>query len=200
MAIDLEKLEGADGESNHLLDLLTQMEDVLDSLDIYVYRHWFDGEVIEGPIVRRHWLSFSLLYPHDKMPDPRGALRLLKHDVIVEFSKVHRDGEKFHAMADEKSEPKDSEKKIEAKENDPEHTFWMVKINFPRRLISQMGADLDFYDDEVDVEDVEAAKDGGIDDESAYNTDEQEPGLAPGDQQDPNAPNSFETPEGGQNG
>ena len=30
-----------------------------------------------------------------------------------------------------------------------------------------MGADLDFYDDEVDVEDVEAAKDGGIDDESA---------------------------------
>src|SRR5882672_7844492 len=114
MPLDLEKLE----DSEYLLDVLLGAENVLDSLDVYVYRHWLEGEVIEGPIVRRHWVTFTLLYPYHKMPDPRAALRLLKHGVQVEFNSVKREqaGKPGHLEAE------------------PAHdTDWLVKITIPRR-------------------------------------------------------------------
>lgn len=154
-AIDLEKLE----DSSYLLDILIQCENVLDSMDVYCYANWFDGEVIEGPIVRRHWVTFSLLYSHDKMPDPRAALRLLKHGVQVEFSSVKREqpGKPGHP------------------DTEPDHdTDWLVKVTVPRRLLDQIeGVDLEMYDDEVNPDDVTAAKDIGLDDESPYQSDEQ---------------------------
>ena len=166
--IDLERLE----DSSYLLDVLIQCENILDSLDCYVYQNWILGQVVEGPIVRRHWVAFSLLYPHRKMPDPRAALRLLKHGVQVEFNSVKRQqaGKPGH------------------KDAEPDHdTDWLVKITIPRRLLDQIeGADLETYDDEVNPDDVEAAKDIGLDDESQYQTDEQLPdGTDPGQLQPP---------------
>jgi hypothetical protein len=155
--IDLEKLE----DSSHLLDILLSVENVLDSLDVYCYESWISGQVVGGPIVRRHWVTISLLYPHDKMPDPRAALRLLKHGVQVEFNSVKREqpGKPGHPDAE------------------PDHdTDWLIKITVPRRLLDQMeGADLEMYDDEVNPDDVTAAKDIGLDDESQYQSDEQLP-------------------------
>lgn len=186
--IDLEKLE----DSSHLLDILIQCENVLDSLDVYVYRNWYDGQVVEGPIVRRHWVTFSLLYPHHKMPDPRAALRLLKHGVQVEFNSVKRQLDKPAATtmptADGTSQP----------DAEPDHdTDWLVRITIPRRLLDQMeGADLEMYDDEVNPDDVQAAQDIGLDDESQYQSDEQMPAdqgqmppeMPPTQGQPPNAP------------
>jgi hypothetical protein len=186
MTIDLDRIE----EAPHILDILLQTEDILDSLDVYCYKNWLDGEVVDGPVVRRHWISVSLLYPHHKMPDPRAALRLLKHDVIVEFSKVLQNGDAIQAAV---APPAASGTASAAPKSAPgghdadAQSFWMVKIAFPRRLLTQTGADFSFYDDEVDAEDVESAKDSGIDDESGYQSGEQaptQPGGAPGD---PNA-------------
>ena len=180
-SIDLEKLE----DSEYLLDVLLGAENVLDSLDVYVYKNWVEGEVIEGPIVRRHWVTFTLLYPYRKMPDPRAALRLLKHGVQVEFNSVKREqaGEPGHLEAE------------------PAHdTDWLVKITIPRRLLDTMEeVDLEAYDDEVNQEDVTAAKDLGLDDESQYQTDEQlpdqmggQPPMPPGQPgMPPNAPPNF---------
>ena len=157
MAFDLEKLE----DSEYLLDILISVENILDSLDVYVYRNWFDGEVVEGPIVRRHWVTVSLLYPYNKMPDPRAALRLLKHGVQVEFDNVKQE------QAGKPGQP-DSEP--------AEETHWIVKLIIPRRLLDQIdGVDLAMYDDEVNPDDVTAAKDIGLDDESPYQSDEQLP-------------------------
>lgn len=155
--IDLEKIE----DSDYLLDILIQMENVLDSLDVYVYRNWFEGQVIEGPIVRRHWLTFSLLYPHDKMPDPRAALRLLKHGIQVEFSQMKQ------VKAGDVTHP----------DYEPSHASdWLVTITIPRRLLDQTEeADLESYDDEVNPEDVTAAKDTGLDNETSFQQDEQSP-------------------------
>jgi hypothetical protein len=155
--IDLEKLEDTD----YLLDILLQLEDILDSMDVYCYQNWFEGEVVDGPVVRRHWVTFTLRYPYRKMPDPRAALRLLKHGVQVEFNSVKQQelGTPQHPDAE------------------PSHdTDWLVKITVPRRLLDQMeGSDLETYDDEVNPDDVTAAKDIGLDDESAFQTDEQLP-------------------------
>ena len=168
MTIDLAKIE----DSTHLLDLLVQMEDILDGQDLYVYRNWLVGEVVEGPVIRRHWVSFSLLYPKHKMPDPRGSLRLLKHNIKVEFSKVSRpDGSALDtgaAQAGDAATPTER----------PTDTHWLVKLTYPRRLLDQMDQNANYYEDEVDTDDVADAKDSGIDAETAYTTDEQQPGGA----------------------
>lgn len=173
MAIDLEKIQ----DSPHLLDILLQMEDVLDSLDIYVFKNWYSGEVAEGPVVRRYWLDFTLKYPYDKMPDPKAALRLLKHGVRVDFWKAKVKGEEF-IDADEANQAQENEvgaHMAEEQEEDHSDTVWLVRISIPRRLVAQMSAEeVDFYDDEIDVDDVEDAKDSGIDDESAYMTDDED--------------------------
>jgi len=173
MPIDLEQLE----DSTYLLDILIQVENVLDSLDIYVYRNWFDGEVVEGPIVRRHWVTISLLYPYKKMPDPRAALRLLKHGVQVEFNSLKRQQAGKPGQPDQEPD---------------ENTNWLVKVTIPRRLLDQIDAiDLEIYDDEVNPEDVTAAKDIGLDDESPYQSDEQLP-----DQQQPMPPDQMPQQQG----
>jgi hypothetical protein len=168
MKLDLEKLD----DSNHLLDLLIQTENVLDSLDVYCYRHWYDGEVVEGPIVSRYWVKISLLYPYDKMPDPRAALRLLKHGIQVEFDRMHRESApKLPGQEHAKAKPEE----------------WLVRLSFPRRLLDQNEeVDLEVYDDEVNPDDVESAKDTGLDDESSLHADEQLP--ADGMPQDPTQP------------
>jgi hypothetical protein len=141
MALDYEKLQ----DSPQLLDYLLACEDVVDTFDLYCFKNWLHGTVCEGPIVRRHWVGMNLLFPLNKMPDPRGALRLIKHGVKVTFEKVHRE---------------------DAEADGPQ---WMVKMEFPRRLLGQMNAaELDFYEDDVDVDDVEDAQDTGLNDESGY--------------------------------
>ena len=143
---------------------------------MYVYKNWIKGEVIEGPNVRRHWVSFSLLYPHDRMPDPRAAGRLLKHDIIVEYNKVRQNGKEFHPLNDVKTPPTTTPSDEKKEENSADHWFWMIKLTIPRRLLNQVGANIDFYDEEdIDRESIELAQDSGIDDESAYNSDEQAP-------------------------
>lgn len=158
MAIDFDKL----GDDSHLLDVLIQVEDVLDSMDTYIFKNWIDGEVVEGPIIRRHWVSMSLLYPYNKMPDPKAALRLLKHGVIVEYSRVERAAEMTRKGNTGMPEAKSSGEKD-----------WFVKITCPRRLIDEINAkNIENYEDDVDVSHIEDAQDSGIDNETAYYEDE----------------------------
>ncbi len=167
--IDLDKIS----DSPHLLDILLQMEDVLDSLDIYVFKNWYRGEVVEGPKVRRYWLDFTLKYDIDRMPDPKAALRLMKHGARVDFwkAKYGKEGE-FEDSAVSESDM--AEHEANGGDEKSSEDFWLVRISIPRRLVAQMSAEeMDFYDEDVDIDDVEDAKDTGIDDESAYMDDEQ---------------------------
>jgi hypothetical protein len=158
VAIDLEKIQ----DSKHILDILIQCEDILDSLDIYVYKNWFSGEVISGPNVQKYWVTIGLSYELDKMPDPRASLRLMKYGIKVKFEKNQRQV-KRNMYTNKEQKPDDDQ-------------IWIVTITIPKRLINQIGStNDDFYEDEVDQEDVDSAKDAGIDNESAYMSDEQNP-------------------------
>lgn len=146
MPVNLNQLE----ETPHVLDILLEFEDVLDSLDIYVFKNWILGEVIDGPRIKRYWVTVTLQYDHKKMPDPRAGLRLLKHGILVSFEK----GE------------------LEAMPNTPAEPIWLVKLEVPRRLLSGVNNTAsDFYDDEVDQDDLEGAKDMGIDNTTGYTDD-----------------------------
>jgi hypothetical protein len=158
MAIDISKLE----ESPHLLDVLLQMEDVLDSLDIYVFKNWLNGVLVSGPDIHRHSLGMTLLYDYDDMPDPRAMLRLLAQGIKVSYSEAQRESTNpARATQPDGSIPTDK--------------IWLVELTIPRRLITEMNAgSLDAYDDEVDRDDVEDAQDTGATDETGFTSDGQD--------------------------
>jgi hypothetical protein len=151
--LDLKTIE----ETPHLLEILLQCEDILDSLDIYVFKHWLSGEVVQGPRIRKFWVTLSLKYDYEDMPDPRAALRLLKHGVYVKYNKV----------------------KVEHLHTDHERYCWILDMEFPRKLLNGMNnSGVDFYNQEVDADDVNQAEDEGVDTDTAYQT--QDDGMGGG--------------------
>ena len=74
-------------KSNTLLDMLMEFEKTLDELDMYAFKNWDQGEVLEGPTIGRHYVNVKLMYPKNKMPDPEGAKRLVARDCLVKYKK-----------------------------------------------------------------------------------------------------------------
>ena len=142
-------------DTNTLLDMLLEFEKILEDIDVYAYKNWSKGEILEGPILDRHYVTVKLLYPHKEMPDPSGAKRLLARECLVKYRKdtlvspvkvqsfndvvaeISPDGVTKH-RAKSKSEP-----------------VWVVEIKMPRK-----------YVDEFSSEVVEADEDSYVDTES----------------------------------
>ena len=73
----------SEGES--LLDMLLEFEGILDEVDLYAYKNWIKGEILEGPDVGRHWVTAKFMYMSEDMPDPAGAERLMSRGIKVKF-------------------------------------------------------------------------------------------------------------------
>lgn len=141
--LDLKSIE----DTPHLLDVLLSIEDILDSLDIYVFKNWFSGEVVQGPRIRKFWVNVSIKYDYEDMPDPRAALRLLKHGIYVKYNKVP----------------------VEHLKTDDEHFCWVLDIEIPRKLMGGMNnSGVDFYDQSIDADDVNSSVDQGVESDTAY--------------------------------
>ncbi len=76
-------------ENDPVFSVLKDYERVLDELGLYVYDNWEDGELAEGPVIGRHFVKCSFMYPRDKMPDPMGGKSLLDYDCKVTYKKDH---------------------------------------------------------------------------------------------------------------
>ena len=69
------------------LGILKDFERVLDELDVYVFKNWEDGELLEGPKDERHFTTCSFMWPREKMPDPTGGKRLTDFGCKVFYKK-----------------------------------------------------------------------------------------------------------------
>ena len=69
--------------------IIKDFERVLDELDLYVYANWQDGELVEGPVMTKHYVSCKFMWPLKQMPDPMGGKRLLDYDCRVTYKKDH---------------------------------------------------------------------------------------------------------------
>ena len=145
-------------ETNTLLDMLLEFEKVLEDIDVYAYKNWQKGEVLEGPVLDRHHITVSLMYPYNDMPDPAGAKRLMGKDCLVKYKKdtlispvkvktfddvtmeIRADGSVKH-RAKTKSEP-----------------VWVVNVKMPRRYVDEFATDVVEADEDsyVDTEAVNA--------------------------------------------
>ena len=145
-------------ETNTLLDMLLEFEKTLEDIDVYAYRNWDLGEVLEGPNMSRHFITVSLMYKLDEMPDPAGAKRLMEKDCLVKYRKdtlispikvktfddvetdIRADGSVRH-RAKTKSQP-----------------VWVVEIKMPRRYVDEFNSDIVEADEDsyVDTESINA--------------------------------------------
>ena len=69
--------------SESSLETMMDIERVMDSLDMYAFKNWKKGELVEGPIRKKHWVEATFMWPKKAMPDPDGAKRLLGYNAVV---------------------------------------------------------------------------------------------------------------------
>ena len=139
-------------DNEDLLSIMIDVENYFDSNNLYAFANWMDGEIVGGPFVKRYWVKVILKYPYDKMPDPDGGLRLLKHG-----TKIHYDI-KYEERPIEVKTPQDYQPGVN-KPKMKKHKVWIITLLIPRRFVQNLDAEvMDIYDDEVDVNTVDDAQ------------------------------------------
>lgn len=148
-----------------LLTLL-DFERVLDEMDIYAFRNWNKGELVQGPDIGKYKVTCIFMWPEKLMPDPRGARRLLPFDCDVKFKKTTI---KIPIKVDEPSDymPGTHTARLVEKK------VWLVEITMPKNLISDIRTgSIELEDQEIDLEDLDSAYQEDLDGEQ-YQNDEQ---------------------------
>lgn len=117
--------------SNNSLAILKDYERVFDELDIYVFENWEDGEIVQGPIIKRHWVSCSFMWPRNKMPNPEAARRLYEYGCKIQFKKdILIRPRKIKSPDDIR--PNSKKGKID------EFPVWVVEIMMPKKLMLEV--------------------------------------------------------------
>ena len=152
-------------QTESYMNTLMDFERVLDSVHLYVYDNWIKGELVQGPIIEKHWVSCAFMWPYKKMPEPLGAKRLLDYNIKVEYRKDELERPvKVKTINDYKENT--NYPKLEVS------PIWIVEIRIPRKLMEDIyrgtveveGEQLDFSDiDEAYFEDIDA--EGLVEDE-----------------------------------
>jgi hypothetical protein len=164
--------------SDGSMALLLDYERVLDEADLYAFKNWELGELVQGPTAKRYSVGCIFLWPYKLMPDPRGAKRLVKIGCKVRFKltkiRVPVIVKDYDDFVPGTRYPKMEERKV-----------WLVSIEMPRELmddIKEGSIDLagqtidlqdleDSYDDDLQKEDSDGTEDGG-------DMQQQTPGMA----------------------
>ena len=150
-----------------LLTLL-DFERVLDELDLYAFKNWQLGELVQGPDISKYRVGCIFMWPEKLMPDPRGARRLLPFDCEVRFKKTNI--------------------KIPIKIEDPDDYIpgthkarlitkkvWLVEIVMPKTLISDIRTgSIEMEDQIIDLEDLDSAYEEDLDQEEFKQDDTQQ--------------------------
>ena len=149
------------------LESLLDYERVLDNLDVYTFKNWRLGELIEGPVYEKYFITCSWMYPFRKMPDPSGAERLLNYGCEVSYKRDHFEYP-IKVKTPDDFTPGTKVPKLVSK------PIWVVTITIPKKLMSdiQQGS-IELENETLDAEDIETAYEQGIDDESNQSQDQQ---------------------------
>ena len=162
----------SDGSMSTLLDF----ERVLDEADLYAFRNWEFGELVQGPISKRYSVSCIFMWPYKLMPDPSGAKRLATIGCNISFAKskikVPVEVTNYEDFVQGTRYPKMAEKKV-----------WFVEIEIPKNLMNEIKeGSIDLADQTIDLEDIENAYEEDLDKEGTQegaNTEGQEMGQTP---------------------
>jgi len=149
--------------SESSLEILLDFERVLDQLDIYAFKNWKRGELVEGPIVERHWVTAKFMWPHKLMPDPDGAKRLLGYNTQIEYA---RDSLYSPVAVEDYGDFRPGTKKPKLRED----KVWIIEIRMPKELIQDINEGyLELEGREVDQTDLDDAYEQNLSDVTSNN-------------------------------
>lgn len=117
--------------SNNSLGLLKDFERVLDELDVYVFDHWIDGELVEGPKESRYFVQCTFMWLRDQLPDPAGGRRLLDYGCKVQVAESE-------IAAVRKIKTPDDIRPGTRKGKIDQQPIWMIKIAMPKKLMKDI--------------------------------------------------------------
>lgn len=143
----------SDGAMSTLLDF----ERVLDEADIYAFKNWSLGELVQGPEVGRYNAKCVFMWPYKLMPDPRAALRLTKIGCDVRFGKssvrVPVEVKDYEDFVPGTRYPRMKKKSV-----------WFVEISVPFELMDDIKeGSIELADSTIDLSDLEDAYDEDLD-------------------------------------
>jgi len=145
-----------------LLTLL-DFERVLDELDLYAFKNWQLGELVQGPTITKYRVGCIFMWPEKLMPDPRGARRLLPFNCSVKFKKTSM---KVPIKISDPSDFKPGTKLARL----AEQKIWLVEIVMPKNLMSDIRTgSIELEDEEIDLADLDDAYEQDLNQEEFQN-------------------------------
>jgi len=143
----------SDGSMSILLDF----ERVLDELDIYAFKNWLLGELVDGPEIGRYNVTCTFMWPYKLMPDPRAVKRLYAVNCEVKWIeteiKVPIEVENYDDFVPGTNYPKGINKKV-----------WLVKITIPMSLMDDVKeGSIDLQGSNIDLKELEDAYNDDLD-------------------------------------
>ncbi len=141
VAQNIKDLYMSEGSIGMLLDF----ERVLDELDLYAFKNWMMGELVQGPESNRYTVSCIFMWPHNLMPDPRGGARLLPYDCQVKYIK------KEITIPIKIENPSDYAPGTH-KARLVQKPVWLVEITMPKELMNEIRTgSVEFENETVDL-------------------------------------------------
>lgn len=149
------------------LETLMDFERVLDELDLYAFANWKKGELVEGPVYEKYFITCTFMYPHKMMPDPRGGERLLGYDCEVTYKKDYLETPVEVESPDDFEEGSKMPKMVKSK-------IWLVTVTMPKDLLRDIKqGSLELEGSVIDMSDVEDAYEQGTDEDANLEVDNQ---------------------------
>jgi len=146
IAANIKNIYMSDGSLVTLMDF----ERVLDALDVYAFKNWDIGELVQGPTISKYKVACIFMWPEYLMPDPRGGRRLLPFDCEVKFKRTNM---KIPMKIEDPEDYQPGTKKARIVEK----KVWLVEITMPKTLMSDIRTgSIDLDQDEVDLSELDA--------------------------------------------
>lgn len=157
--------------SSTMLNQLLDFERVLDNLNLYAFANWINGELVEGPLVEKYWVTCKFMWAKKNMPDPSGAEKLLNYGCLVSYQKS-----KIRTPVKVKS-PDDFEQGTRYPKV-TDQPIWIVEIVMPKKLMADIKrGSVDVEGENIDLADLEKAEEDDLDQESLETQGTEQPGA-----------------------
>ena len=152
----------SDGSMSVLLDY----ERVLDEADLYAFKNWELGELVQGPIVKRYSVGCMFMWPFKLMPDPRGSKRLLHLGCKILWKKT-KIRVPVEVVDYDDFQPGTRYPKMKERE------IWLVYIEMPKELMDDIReGSIDLADQTIDLNDLDEAYDDDLESQDQDGTEE----------------------------
>ena len=139
------------------LTTLLDFERVLDEVDIYAFKNWEIGELVDGPEIGKYRVTCTFMWPLKMMPDPRGGRRLLAFDCDVEYQRKEIE---IPIKINDPSDYRPGTKKAKLITKD----VWLVSITMPKALMNDIRTgSIEMEDQDIDLDELDQAYEEDLD-------------------------------------